>query len=173
MARSALEDAGDPGAVPWPERAATALATAGIAALCVIVTVSVASRWWHRSIIPDDVLIVQELMVVVILFPLVEVTGRNSHIAVTVLSDRLGKAVQPWLDRLGHLAGLVLAGFLLAAGWKLLSASLATGDYYDGLIDMPMWIGHLSFVIGVGGFFLRLLLLTVRGRPERAGDPGS
>jgi hypothetical protein len=43
-----------------PERVLADLAALAIAILCVVITVTIVSRWLYRGIVPDDVLIVRE-----------------------------------------------------------------------------------------------------------------
>lgn len=145
----------------WPERGLALLATVAVGLLCALVTVGVASRLVGRPLVPDNVLLVQEVMVMVILLPLAVVTVLREHIAVTVFTRRAGVLTQRLLAALGHLVGLVFAGALLWASARLLSRSLATGEYYYGALDIPVWTGHVMFVVGAGAFALRLLVMLV------------
>jgi len=145
-----------------PERALTALAVAGMALLCVIVTTTVVVRALGLVLIPDDVLLVQELMVVVILLPLAAVTARREHIAVTVFTARVPPRGQRALALLGHAVGMLFAGALLWVGTRTLLKQIASGEYYDGELYLPTWIGWTVFTVGCALFLLRLLLLALR-----------
>ena len=146
----------------WPERVFLALAMIGILALCAIVTVTVVSRTLYRPLIPDDVLIVREVMVAAILLPLAAVTARRAHIAVTIFTDRLGPRAKSLLSALGHVVGTVLAGALLFAGFRLFVGAWQSGDYFDGDIYVPMWIGYATFLVALAAFLLRLLIMLAR-----------
>lgn len=164
-----------PAQVIWPERVLTSLATAAVAMLCLLVSVGVVSRIVGRPLIPDNVLLVQEMMVAVILLPLALLTAVREQIAVTVFTQHAGLRAQHLLAVLGHLVGLIFGGVLLWASSRLLRRSLATGDYYYGVLDIPMWIGHALFAAGVGAFVLRLLImlwidLSCAVRPPASGD---
>lgn len=141
-----------------PERAFSALAAVGLALLCVIVTTTVIVRSLGFVLIPDDVLLVQELMLLVVLLPLGSVTVRRQHIAVTVFTERVplrGKAI---LALLAHLIGCVFSGALLWVGIKSLLAALASGEYYEGDMNVPTWIGWGVFSLGSGAFLMRLVV---------------
>lgn len=144
-----------------PERLLSALAAVGSALLCVIVTTTVVVRALGFVLIPDDVLLVQELMVAVILLPLAAVTVRRQHIAVTVFTKRVPFRGKALLALLAHVIGFVFAGALLWVGITSLVSAVGSGEYYDGELYLPTWIGWAVFTLGSGAFLLRLLLQMV------------
>lgn len=159
------------------ERVLASLATLAVGLLCVLVAVGVLSRLVGHPLIPDSVLLVQEMMVAVIVLPLALVTAVRDHIAVTVFTRRAGEPLQRALAVLGHLVGLVFAGALLWAGARLLARSLASGEYYYGVLDIPVWVGHTIFVGGAAAFVLRLVAMVLhdlglRGRRPPRVDAG-
>jgi TRAP-type C4-dicarboxylate transport system permease small subunit len=144
------------------ERFLTALGMLAIGALCAIITVIFLSRWLYHPFIPDDVLIVRELMVAVILLPLASVTANRLHIAVTVFTDGKPDKTRLILSRFGNAIGLVFVGLLLLAGARSMLGAIETGEYYDGDIYIPVWIGYSVYVLGLAAFFLRLLVSVIR-----------
>lgn len=148
-----------PAGKPTPlERVLSALAAVGLVLLCIIVTTTVVVRAIGFVLIPDDVLLVQELMLGVVLLPLAAVTVRRRHIAVTVFTERLPLRGKAALALLAHAVGCVFAGALGWAGGRSLLAALASGEYYDGDLHLPTWIGWGMFTFGTGVFLLRLIL---------------
>ncbi len=145
----------------WPERRFGDLANLGLALLCLVVSITVISRWLYRGIIPDDVLWVQELMVVVVLAPLGLVTAAREHIEVTIFTERSQDRTKRHLACLGHLMGLIFVGFLAWAAWRLLAGAWASGEYYDGDLRIPHWIGYGLFFAGLSAFALRLLAMLI------------
>ncbi|SOD99467.1 TRAP transporter small permease [Caenispirillum bisanense] len=143
------------------ERLLGALSMVGLGLLALIVTVTVVSRWVGRSIIPDDVLLVQELMVAVILLPLGLVTAARQHISVEVFTARVSPRTLAVLSALGHGLGLLFALLLLAAGAKGFLGAWKTQDYYNGVLHIPMWIGQAVFVFAMVLFALRLAIMIV------------
>ncbi|MCC7326762.1 MAG: TRAP transporter small permease [Burkholderiales bacterium] len=140
------------------ERTLSALAAVALAVLCGIVTTTIVVRAAGFALIPDDILLVQELMVAVILLPLAAVTAQRQQIAVTVFTERIGLRRKAALALLAHVVGMVFAGALFAVGVKSLLAAVASGEYFDGVLYLPTWIGWAVFSLGTGAFLLRLLL---------------
>jgi TRAP-type C4-dicarboxylate transport system permease small subunit len=140
-----------------PERLLADLAALAIAILCVVITVTIVSRWLYRGIVPDDVLIVRELMVVVILLPLAAVSAKRAQIAVTIFTKGIKGRGAAALSAFGHLAGALFIGALLAAGARMFLGSWASGDYYDGDLYIPMWLAHGMYTLGLGAFLVRLI----------------
>jgi TRAP-type C4-dicarboxylate transport system permease small subunit len=154
------------------ERLLGALAMVGLGLLAVLVTVTVVSRWLGRSIIPDDILLVQEFMVAVILLPLGVVTAARQHISVEVFTSRASRRTLYKLSILGHAVGMIFAALLLWAGIRGFSSAWSTQDYYNGVLNIPMWIGQFVFVFAVALFALRLAAMIVHDVRawRRSGD---
>lgn len=148
-----------PAKVTAPERVLLGIAVLGLFAMAVLVTTNVTSRWIGRALIPDDILLVQELMVLVILLPIGAVTALRQHISVDLFTEKVGSFGQRLLALLGHFVGLGFAGFLLSAAWQGFKQAWATQDYYSGFFDIPMWFGHGAFVFGIALFLLRLVIM--------------
>ena len=145
-----------------PERILTNLGVFAIATLCLIICIVVLSRWFFRPVIPDDVLLVREFMVAVIILPLASVTSRRMHIAVTVFTEWTSVRTQKNCSTFGKLIGVLFVGILLWANFRSLFIVIETGEYYDGDIYIPIWIGYLVCVLGLEAFFLRLLASILR-----------
>lgn len=142
----------------WAERALSTLAAVALAVLCSIVTTTVVVRAASFALIPDDILLVQELMVAVILLPLAAVTAQRQQIAVTVFTERMGLRGKAVLALLAHVVGVIFAGALFTVGVKSALAAHASGEYFDGVLYLPTWLGWAVFSLGTGAFLLRLIL---------------
>ena len=156
------EDGLNKGTMTWSERVFLFLAMIGICALCLTVTITVVSRTLYKPLIPDDVLIVREIMVATILFPLAAVTAGRAHISVTIFSEWLGAKGKNILSIFAHFIGLVFSSVLLYAGYRLFMSAWQSGEYYDGDIYIPMWIGYATFLMALIAFFVRLIVMFFR-----------
>lgn len=145
-----------PGRVEW---FLARVAVFGLYVMAAIVTVNVVSRWAYRALIPDDVFLIQEFMVLVVLLPLGVVTATRQHIQVDLFTEWLPPRGKRALAVLGHLAGLVFVGLIAWAAWNGAQKAWMTQDYYAGVLDIPMWIGHSTFLVGIVLFLLRLLVM--------------
>lgn len=144
------------------ERTLSNLAALGLASLCLIVTTTVVVRALGFALIPDDVLLVQELMLIIILLPLGAVTAQRAQIAVTVFTDRLHLRGKTALALLAHAIGIIFAAALLWVTVSTCMDELASGEYYDGDLHLPTWFGWGVFSFGSAVFLLRLFMLLVR-----------
>jgi len=145
----------------WLERWCVSLAMIALVILCILVTVSVVSRWFGFSFIPDYVLLVRELMLFVILFPIAAVTAQRGHIAVTFFTERVSSRNVKVLNIVAHSVGFFFAGMLLWSASKLFTSALYSKEYYDGDIYLPMWIGYSIFTFGLALFFFRLFFVLI------------
>lgn len=142
----------------WLERLLCAVAAIALALLCVIITISVVTRVFGVGLIPDDVLLVEELMVIVVLFPLAAITANGEHINVTIFTERVGDRSKQALALLGDAVGIVFGFALAVAGAESLLDALASGEYSEGKLYLPVWAGWAAFSIATSAFLLRLFL---------------
>ena len=143
------------------ERVFLGLSMVGIAALAILVTASVAGRALFGVSVPDDVVLIQETMVVVIILPLAFVAAERGHIAVTLFTDWLPRRGRMALNALGSAIGFVLFGVLALAGWDGLAYAVSEGSYYDGEFFLPEWPGKAAYFAGLAVFALRLAVLLI------------
>lgn len=142
------------------ERALAGVAALCVIGLCLVITGTVLSRWLLGWGIPDDVTIVQELMIGAIILPLAYVTSKRSHIAVEVLYERLGPRTKLNLLAFGTSFGFLALLPLTYAAWNEFAYAYESETYFFGDLELPEWPGKLAFVVGLVFFVLRLALLT-------------
>ncbi|WP_282605980.1 TRAP transporter small permease [Pelagibius sp. Alg239-R121] len=142
------------------ERALSGVAALCVIGLCLVITGTVVSRWLLGWGIPDDVTIVQELMIGAIILPLAYVTSSRSHIAVEVLYNRLGRRTQIYLMAFGTAFGFLALLPLTYAAWHEFVYAYESETYFFGDLELPEWPGKMAFFVGLFFFVLRLCLLT-------------
>src|SRR5690625_5072434 len=139
------EEGGEMERLPLAERVLVSLAVLGLYLMALIITVNAVSRWLGYTLIPDDILLIEELMVPVLLFPIGVVTALREHITVEVFTQKLSEHSKLSLALLGHVVGIVFGAIISYAAIRGFVRSWATQDYYQGVLHIPMWIGHLIF----------------------------
>ena len=142
------------------EQGLLAVSLVALALICIVVTYTVIARTVHAPLIPDDVQIVRQLLVIVIIFPMAAVTALRMHIAVTVFTERLSARKKRACLVLGDILGLALFTVLLAGAIELFIASFKSGEYFDGDIDIPYWMVHGAYMFALAALWLRMLAMT-------------
>ncbi|MDP3417243.1 TRAP transporter small permease [Falsiroseomonas sp.] len=137
------------------ERVMLEFAVVSTLALALAITANVLGRQFFGLAVPDIVIIVRELMIPTIVFPLAAATANRAHIAVTFVTDRMSPRIRGRLIIFGWFVALLAMLPLLYASWRNLSGSWASGEFYDGLLGIPRWPMKLVFLLG-------LLMMTIR-----------
>ena len=140
------------------------LAFVWLAAICVggiglLITATVLTRSLLGFGVPDDVVIVTELMVGAIVLPLAHVTAERAHIAVELLVSRFPARVQAWLSAFALAFAFLSLLPIVYAGWRELLHTVASEAYFFGDLELPEWPGRLAFFAGMLLFAVRLAVL--------------
>lgn len=153
------------------ERIMLELAVVATLALALAITANVIGRQVFGIALPDIVIIVRELMIPTIVFPLAAATANRAHIAVTFLTDRMTPRARGALIVMGWFVALLAMLPLVYAGWRNFSGSWISGEFYDGLLGIPRWPMKLAFLIGLLAMGVRLVLVAVEdiGQLRRTG----
>ncbi len=138
------------------------LGAIAVMVLGLMIAVNVTARAVFDVSLPDTVIIVRELMVAAILFPLAAATAARAHVAVEFITNRFPPRARSWLIVLGSLIGLFALSPLLYAGSRELISNWSSGGFFYGDLNLPKWPGRLFFVIGIGACCLRLAELAIR-----------
>jgi TRAP-type C4-dicarboxylate transport system permease small subunit len=149
-----------PRAISAAERVLLAISLGALGLICLVVTYTVIARTIHTPLIPDDVQIVRQLLVVVIIFPMAAVTALRMHIAVTIFTEKLKRGAKRSLIVFGDVLGLALFTVLLAGSVELFTASFTSGEYFDGDIDIPYWMVHGAYMVALAVLWLRMAGMT-------------
>jgi TRAP-type C4-dicarboxylate transport system permease small subunit len=146
-----------------------------IAFAAALIFVSVLGRTFLGQSVPDDVVIAENLMPLIVTLPLAYVAARRGHIEVEVFTNFL-----PWRGRLalrifGSLVGLTLFGLIAWSAFNVALSDYERGRFYEGVLRIPQWPAKAFFVVGLGLLSLRLMVNTaqdmgalVRGRAPDA-----
>ena len=133
------------------ERALGQIAVVGLFLMAALITLNVISRWIGRAIIPDDIQLVKELMGVV--------TATRNHISVDLFTEWMAKRGRHRLGVLEQLVGIVFVSLVSYAAYRDALGAWESQDYYSGVLNIPMWLGHFVFLFGMAVFLIRLLVM--------------
>lgn len=142
--------------------------------LGTLVIVSITGRVLIGRIVPDDNVLVGELMVAIVALAWATVIATRGNISVEVFTNRVGQRGRRLIDAFGSLIGLAMVLPLTWASWLMLDNALTRGTYHDGLLHVPQWPGRLLFFYAFLMMSCRLVLLIIDDlsaflgpRPER------
>ena len=151
------------------------LAAVAVVLLCLLITLNIVAREVILIGIPDSMIMVRELMVPAILFPLSGATARRAHVAIEFIANHFPDGLNRWIAVLAGLIGMIVVTSLLVAGWMEFSKNFARGSHYGGEYLLPKWPSRALFVLAIGMFWLRLvqvflvdLKAAVTGKPAPA-----
>jgi TRAP-type C4-dicarboxylate transport system permease small subunit len=133
------------------------LGAIAILALCILIVATIFTREVFGFGLPDSIVLVRELMVPAILFPLCAATSRRSHIAIEVISNHFPDGLNRWIAVLAALIGILVVGALIAAGWMQFTKTWAQGSHYSGDFSIPKWPSRALYTLAFAFVFLRLV----------------
>ncbi len=148
------------------------LGAIAIAALCLLIVSIVVSREFLGFGVPDGIIIVRELMVIAILFPLSAATSKRAHVSIEVIANHFPDALNRWIAVFAAVVGLIVVSALLFGGWTQFAKAFASGSHHGGDLFIPKWISRGAFVLAFAVVFLRLIhILWVDLRAALTGQP--
>ncbi len=154
------------------EFALDTMAALAIVALCVLITANIVAREVIQTGVPDIIIMVQELMIPAILFPLAGATALRGHIAIEVISNYFPAPLNRWIAVFAAVIGLVIATVLLMAGWMEFWKTFNSNAHYGGIFMWPKWPGRALFFVAIAFFEIRLIhVLWVDLRAAITGRP--
>jgi TRAP-type C4-dicarboxylate transport system permease small subunit len=154
------------------EHVLNTVAAVSIMLLCILITSNIFAREVIKSGVPDIIIMVQELMIPAILFPLASATAGRAHIAIDVIANFFPASLKRWIAVFAALIGVLTALALLLAGWMEFWKTFHSNAHYGGAFMWPKWPGRALFVLAFGIFVLRLLhVFWVDLRAALTGQP--
>ena len=128
-----------------------------VAIMMVLTTADVFLRYVFNSPIKGNYELQTLMMVAVVFFGLAWAQSKRGHIRMDVFSSRFSPTIQDFLNLLGDVIFLMIAGIITwqmaINGWQ----AFLSGDYLYGLIKFPVWPAKLAMVLGSGLVSLQLI----------------
>ena len=136
------------------------MAAIAIVLLGLLIAANIVAREVIQTGVPDIMIMVQELMIPAILFPLASATAARAHIAIEVIANLFPASLNRWIAVFAGLTGLLIASVLLFAGWMEFWKTFNSHAHYGGTFFWPKWPGRALFVLAIAFFELRLLTVV-------------
>lgn len=153
------------------ESALDALGACATVLLCILIVLTVFFREMLGFGLPDGIILVRELMVPAILFPLAVATSRRAHVSIEVIANHFPDTLNRWIAVLAALVGLTIVIAFAVGGWQQFARTLENGAHYGGDLFIPKWISRAAFVLAFFVVTLRMvqilwvdLIAAIRGR---------
>lgn len=132
------------------------VAMAVLVFMMLFIFVSVCGRYFFGRSIPDDVVIMQALLVIVVFLPFAYVQTKKEHLSVSILTDYLPIKAQYVFELLGLIVGIVFVGMVTAASLGDTLSAYADDAIFDGVLNVPSWPARGSVALGAGFLTLKL-----------------
>ena len=143
------------------DRVAVAIAAVALVVMMMLTTVSVIGRYFFNAPIPDDLVISEMLMVLVVFLPFSAVQAQRGHVAVTIFTDWMSNTGKVVLETIGVVVGL---GIFTVVTWAVWTDFLLTWEvkaYVEGLLELPEYPARFVAFFGLALFAVRLLIDVV------------
>ncbi|CAN0595937.1 unnamed protein product [Ectocarpus sp. 12 AP-2014] len=133
------------------------LGAIAVIALCLLIVTNVIFREALGFGVPDSIIMVRELMVVAILFPLSSATSKRAHVSIEVIANLFPDTVNRWIAVFAALVGLIIVSALLVGGWTQFIRAFEGASHHGGDIFIPKWISRGAYTLAFGFVLLRLI----------------
>ena len=89
-------------------------------------------------------------LVATVMFGVAETMRRNDHITVDLISSKLSKKNQRYINIWGMIAVIIVSGAMVFSSYQMVEFSYSVDLISDGYVEVPMWIPQFSLLIGYG-----------------------
>ena len=89
-------------------------------------------------------------LVATVMFGVAETMRRNDHITVDLISSKLSKNNQRYVNIWGMITVIIISGAMVFSSYQMVEFSYSVDLISDGYVEVPMWIPQCSLLIGYG-----------------------
>lgn len=142
----------------------------GVVLIMTAITATVVARATTGRSIQGSYELVETVMVVVAFLGLAYAERDNSHVRVTLVTNRVSPLIRRVMMTMGNLACLVVVIVMARASWGEAFSSWNRGEVRQGLADFPLWPARFALALGLTALALELAVTvyrTVRGSDDR------
>ena len=148
------------------ERILTTIAWIATVFVTLITVTDVVLRYFFNKPLPATWEISQVFMPYIVFFAFAETLDKNSHVLVTLVTERLPKTIRYYLRMFTNVCSFLFC--LLFTWWSAIRfwKSLIIDEEILAAIYVPWWIGKFAMPVGMGAFALRYLLQVLTDLSE-------
>ena len=144
-----------------------ALAAVGLIASMFLIAYSVVMRYFLNQPVTWVDELVGYLLVASVMLAAADALRHGEHIAVDILTERLGGRGRRLVTLAGLVAVALAAALLTVEGWDMVAFSRMVGLLSNGKLAVPMWLPQLAVpvgaaLLGAAAVVAFLLALTTR-----------
>ena len=140
------------------ERGATFIGIMILLFLMFLTVGEVVGRYVFNHPVPGSYEISELMMIGVVFLALAHVQALKQHIRIDIIAPLLKPKIRLLLDLCAYLLGLFLFIIMAWQGVPWAWQSWSSGEYYVGLLEVPLWPAKSLFVIGISLLCIRLFL---------------
>ncbi len=148
-----------------------ALAAIGLIASMFLIAYSVVMRYFLNQPVSWVDEFVGYLLVASVMLAAADALRHGEHIAVDIVTERLGSRGRRAVTRAGLLAVALAAALLAVEGWDMVEFSRMVGLLSNGKLAVPMWIPQAAVPVGaalLGAAAIVAFALALSGRAPAA-----
>lgn len=143
------------------DRVFIAIAMTVLVVMTGLTTVSVFGRYFFGAPIPDDLILSEHLMVVLVFLPMAAVQAAREHVFVTIFTDWMDDRPKVIMETIGTAVGFVIFTIITCAVFTDARQAWEVGAYSEGQLELPETPARFSIFIGLALLSVRLLIDTV------------
>lgn len=151
------------------ERIARAIAVVCTLLLMLVTGADVFLRTFAGRGIPGAVEITEVVLVIAVFLGMMTASIDGMHIRATLVTGALRPTPRRHVRVVGSLIAIATTGWLLYGALLRAIASVTSGEYRFGLVQVPIWPARVAIVVGLFGLLVALILHTIevaRGDPD-------
>ena len=148
-----------------------ALAAIGLIASMFLIAYSVVMRYFLNQPVSWVDEFVGYLLVASVMLAAADALRQGEHIAVDIVTERLGSRGRRVVTLAGLLAVALAASLLAVEGWDMVEFSRTVGLLSNGKLAVPMWIPQAAVPVGaalLGAAAIIAFLLALSGKAPAA-----
>ncbi|MEH6546602.1 MAG: TRAP transporter small permease [Sneathiella sp.] len=144
--------------VDWISNAFAVLSMVILIFIMLFITVSVCGRYFIGVSIPDDIIIMQALLVVMVFLPFSYVQGKGEHLSVSILTDHMSTTGKHICNLIGLFVGISFMGIVMVASFGDAYTAYIDEAFFEGPLEIKEWPSRGSVFVGTGLLFIKLVL---------------